>query len=172
MKSLASFGATFSCLWLILSNYATAADIDVTLFNLPKRGVVSSLTDVPVTVSIREPLLNSAGEVVRNSNDRLTDGALILQTVLPPNGTGRHTISVPALPGKNHRLVNLRFSRSGSADTQVITGIVLTEGRDYRLDLTVPEEIIPENQCIIYTPCCSCCCCQPRTSTRCRIRCR
>jgi hypothetical protein len=140
---------------LIHAGAVSASDIEVTLFKLPKSGVgvVTPINDVPVTVTVRPPLLNSAQEVVRNSNDRIADsGTVLLQAVLRPTVNGRHTITIPTRVGQSPQMVNIRFSRTGSADTQVMTGLVIEHGRDYRMDVTVPEELATTQHCV-QSPC-------------------
>lgn len=155
MNSIATKFTAFVATAVILTSDAFASNVELTLYHLPKAGVITPITDVPVTVTVRPPLLNNAQEVVRNSNDRLADGGtVLLQATLRPTANGRHTLTIPTQPGQPPQMINLRFSRTGTADTQVITGLVIEHGRDYRIDVTVPEEIQPPSQCI--HPQCNC----------------
>lgn len=138
---------------LIHAGAAPASDIEFTLYQLPKSGVITPISDVPVTVTVRPPLLNNAQEVVRNSNDRIADGGtVLLRAVLRPTVDGRHTITIPTREGQAPQMVNIRISRTGAADTQVMTGLVIEHGRDYRIDVTVPVELPTPENCV-KSPC-------------------
>lgn len=122
-----------------LATTTSAAQLDVTLYNLPPN--LTPINNEAVTILVSQPLFTSDGQVVRDSNDRIRNGDPILLDDLMPRPDGHFVINIPARPGQTRQLVNIQFSRRGKTVTQVLSGIVLEEGRPYHLDVTVPQPL-------------------------------
>ena len=122
-----AMSVAFVVLWAAMAcSPASGAVLSGTAFNLPPNLV--PITGETVTISVYNAqfvngqFLNVCDAVKRDVSNAMD---------------GTFKVNVPAAPGTTRRFVNVEFAR-GNATTNVVRGIVLQEGTDYRLDVVVP----------------------------------